>query len=141
MESSEEADYQKKMANRDLGALLGGAFKDIRTARRQTQQRWAQATGIPQSTMSDIERGRTTFDAVRSLGEALERAGVDPIELFRVALARAGEIPEEDQQLVTELLICSPEDRLVIRRILRAGALERATGREQAQEPGESEER
>lgn len=86
---------------RDLSAILGSAFREIRKSTARTQERMAEMTGLSQSYVSAVERGESGLAGLRSIGESLEKAGVDPLQLFRIALAReSGEGEQADLLLL-----------------------------------------
>ena len=95
----------------DIPALLRQAFMKIRAGAGYTQDRWRDRTGIAQSTLSDFERGRTKMETLQRVAESMEQAGIDPLELFRVALAIA-EGAEVDAKLVSLIAGLPHEDKL-----------------------------
>lgn len=100
------ADYGSAMSDdTDFAALLGSALKDIRKATTGTQDRWADRTGMSQSYLSMLERGQSGWEAVKTVLGAIERAGGDPLDLFRLVLAR---VEGEDDQRELLALWSSP---------------------------------
>ena len=116
LESALVAQYYPVMMN-DLPDLLAGAFRDIRKRAAKTQEKFEEATGLSQGWISDVERGRG-FDSLGKIGEGLSRAGIEPVELLRVALARAEGSPE-DQELYSLLAVASQDQRRLVRETLK----------------------
>jgi len=90
VESASNAKYDNDM-KRDLGALFAAALYDIRLRTTKTQDAWRDRTGMSQSYLSAAERGTSGWESLRTIGEAIEKAGIDPIELLRGAIAKANE--------------------------------------------------
>ena len=64
-------------------------------------------TGLSQTNISDIEHGKA-FHTLRRIGTGLDRAGIDPLQLFRLALANA-DLPEGDRDLASLIAAADPE--------------------------------
>jgi transcriptional regulator with XRE-family HTH domain len=118
MESHGASAYLESMAH-DLATLLSAAFKDIRRSRARTQEKWEELSGMSQTWTSDVETGRHGFDSLRKIGGALERAGVDPVELLRVALAHASDLSDEDRDLVALVATADPDEKRAVTTLLR----------------------
>lgn len=101
VESASNAIYDGAM-KRDLGALLASALYEIRCRTTKTQDAWRDRTGMSQSYLSAAERGTSGWESIRTIGEAIEKTGVDPIDLLRGALAKANEpeVPGDQLELL-----------------------------------------
>ncbi len=122
MESASFADYLSCMGH-DLGELVREAFTRIRQTKAATQEQWEEISGQTQSAISDINRKKTKFKSLVTLGAVLERAGVDPVELFRVATViadtKTGATSPEDVELYTRIAIARPEIRNILLQTLK----------------------
>lgn len=83
----------------DLAVLLGAALREIRKRTTKTQDGWAERTGMSQSYISAAERGESGWDALRNMGDAIEKAGADPVDLLRIAVAQVDLSPGEQELL------------------------------------------
>lgn len=84
----------------DIGELLGAAIKEIRLRTpEKTQDRWNEATKWSQSYLSAVERGKKGWTAVRRMFTRVEKVGVDPMDIIRIAARRLDADPAEQQLL------------------------------------------
>jgi len=113
----------------DIADQLAAAFRLLRTSRGLTQQEWGAMTGLPQSTISDVERGRHGFEAVRKLCDGLARAGVDPYDLLRLTIAQGSSAGPDDLDLLTLILAAPRDERAAVLTLLRRAARDAAVGR------------
>lgn len=105
----------------DIGVLLGRALRSIRKRVAGTQERWEERTGMSQTYLSDLENGKA-WGALRNVASALERAGVDPIDLLREA------IPAEDPEMAEVLDLwrsVGPDEREAMLTLMRTVAARR----------------
>lgn len=128
MESANIAEYDSAMQQHDLPKLLGSALRDIRKRVAGTQDDWADATGMSQSYLSAAERGESGWDSVRTITNAVEKAGADPLDLLRLALAKV-ELDEERQELLNLWTAADDEIRRAILTLLRVQVAARAAAR------------
>lgn len=97
VESASDANYACDM-HYDIAALLGSALNEIRKRSTGTQDRWTEKTGMSQSYLSAAERGKSGWESIQTIFAAIERAGVDPLDLFRLVLAKADATSDESQR-------------------------------------------
>lgn len=97
MESASDANYDGDM-HYDIAQLLGSALQEIRKRSTGTQDRWTERTGMSQSYLSSAERGRSGWESIQTITAAIESAGVDPLDLFRLVLAKADATTDESQR-------------------------------------------
>lgn len=107
---------------RDLSRLLADAFKEIRLrAGYKNQTLWAEAISVSQSWVSAVEAHAEGFESVQRIADGLALAGIDPLELLRVALAHA-ELSEEEAELYSRLSAATPAQRGGVLAMLRVFA-------------------
>jgi transcriptional regulator with XRE-family HTH domain len=115
MESAFIAAYDSGMPT-DIAVLLGGALRELRLRTTRTQDEWAAQTGMSQSYLSAVERGRSGWESFRNIATAIEAVGADPVELLRIAAA-----PSEEERELLALWHAAPErQRTAILTLLRA---------------------
>lgn len=98
MESANIANYARAMTH-DLGTLLGSALLELRKRTTRTQDGWTDRTGMSQSYLSAAERGDSGWESVRTIASAIERAGADPVDLLRLAVAQVDESEDRRELL------------------------------------------
>lgn len=109
----------------DIGELIGAAIKDIRLRTTETQDNWQEATGMSQSYVSAVERGKKGFKALRAMFAKVEKAGVDPMDIVRLAARKLERNP--DEQRLLDLFDRAPaKEREAILTLLEAHAGEQA---------------
>ena len=76
--------YRRCMA--DIGKLLGQNFRAIRRRRGLTQEEFSEKIGMTQGRVSELENAKG-WRAMAELAERLEKAGINPMEIFEPAQA------------------------------------------------------
>jgi len=71
-----------------LATIIGANVRRVRLARGWTQEQFAERADIDPSTVSRIESG-TSLRQVAKVGEAAQRAGIDPLTLLQVNESRS----------------------------------------------------
>lgn len=112
----------------DLAILLGRALRSIRERSTRTGLEWQARTGMSQSYLSAAELGKSGWESIRNIAAKVERAGEDPLDLLRLALAEVDH-GAEARELLALWGIASPELRTAILTLLRAQAEARAAVR------------
>jgi transcriptional regulator with XRE-family HTH domain len=74
--------YNQGMSSIDLGRILAERLRDIRSRVSGTQEEFSEATGYSQGQISRLESAQH-WKAIRRLGDAIEQAGGDPLDLLR----------------------------------------------------------
>ena len=69
-----------------INEVLGANLKRIRVRIAGTQERFEELTGLPQTTLSELERGEG-WRQIAKLAERLRQAGIDPTELLNISTA------------------------------------------------------
>lgn len=127
MESASIAQYARVMGH-ELAELLGGALRELRKRTTRTQDAWADRTGMSQSYISAAERGESGWDSVINIASAIEKAGADPIDLLRIAVAQA-EQDEGQRELMGLWAAADETTRTAILMLLRSQVTARAASR------------
>jgi transcriptional regulator with XRE-family HTH domain len=112
--------YPLDMSNpATIAEVMGRNLRRIRTALKLTQDAWEEKTGVPQTTLSNWERG-VSMTQLERIEEAVRKAGGNPLDLFRVAPTG---LTEEQSELLDLWDRCDDKDvRTAILGLLRAKA-------------------
>lgn len=92
--TEETADEGENASPPVVAVLLGRALRDLRLRYAPVQDDFAALVGRSQSYLSNAERGKTGWYSVTQWAEAIGRAGGDPVDLLRLAVAHAEQDPE-----------------------------------------------
>lgn len=82
MVSGRVGTYRRCMA--DIGKLLGQNFRAIRRRRNMTQEEFSEKIGMTQGRVSELENAKG-WRQVAELADRLEKAGINPMEMFEAA--------------------------------------------------------
>jgi transcriptional regulator with XRE-family HTH domain len=99
----------------DLGVVLAANLRRVRKKHAGTQERFSEMVGFSQPRLSELERGKG-WEQIRGLGERLEEAGINPLELLNL------ELDEEQAELVELYNAADPRTKEAIRHLLRSSA-------------------
>lgn len=83
---------------------------------------------MSQSYLSNAERGIGGWDSIRTIAGHVERAGVDPVDLLRLALAHA-DLSPADLELFRLWDAADPDIRSAILTLLRSQVAARSAAR------------
>ena len=111
------------MASEESSLIVDYVRRNLVTIRKRlagTQDRWAEETGISQSSISALERGQG-WEQLAKLDAAIRHLGGDPLELVRGPMTQAGQgaCAPIDAELLHLWSIADGEDRAIVMATLR----------------------
>lgn len=86
----------------NLSKTLGQNLRTIRKRLHRTQERFCEASGLPQSTLSRLEAG-IGYTMLERLGEAIAQAGGDPLDLLHIDEAVADDRIAEIRRMLLQV--------------------------------------
>ena len=99
----------------DLGLVLAANLRRVRKKHAGTQERFAEMIGFSQPRLSELERGKG-WEQIRGLGERLEAAGINPIELLNL------DLDPDTAEIVEMFAAADDRTKEAIRHLLRSVA-------------------